>query len=62
MRRKLSQGLGLRPNWNVGILEYWNHGFWDNGMVGLENQNDYKCIDLLAIVAYVLARKQKMDV
>jgi hypothetical protein len=24
-------------NWNVGILEYWNHGFWDNGLVGLEN-------------------------
>jgi hypothetical protein len=27
-------------------MEYWNHGFWDNGMVGLENQNKYNCIDL----------------
>jgi hypothetical protein len=21
----------LRPNWNVGILELWNNGFWENG-------------------------------
>jgi hypothetical protein len=20
-------------NWNVGILEYWNYGFWDNAML-----------------------------
>ena len=43
-------------------LEFWNHGFWDNGMVGLENQNEYNCIDFLVIVAYFLGRKQKMDV
>ena len=49
-------------NWNVGILEYWNIGFWDNGMMGLENQNEYNCIDFLVIVAYFLWRKQKMDV
>ncbi len=28
-------------NGNVGILEYWNHGFWNNGKVDLENQNEY---------------------
>jgi hypothetical protein len=53
---------GLRPNWNVGILEYWNNGFWDNGMVGLENLNEYNFIGFLAIVTYFLERKQKMDV
>jgi hypothetical protein len=53
---------GLHPNWNVGILEYWNHGFWDNGMVGLENQNEYNGIDFLVIVAYFQGRKQKKDV
>jgi hypothetical protein len=25
--------LGLRPNWNAGILEKWNNGFWDNGIL-----------------------------
>jgi hypothetical protein len=34
----------------------------DNGMVGLENQNEYNCIDFLIIVAYFLGCKQKMDV
>jgi hypothetical protein len=24
---------GLRPKWNVGIMEHWNNGFWDNGLV-----------------------------
>jgi hypothetical protein len=42
-------------------MEHWNHGFWDNGMVGLDNQNEYNCIDFLVIVAYFLGRKQKMD-
>jgi len=56
----------------IGTLEFWNighavkllryHGFWDNGMVGLENQNKQNCIDFLVIVAYFLGRKQKMDV
>jgi hypothetical protein len=49
-------------NWNVGTLEYWNNGFWDNGIVGLKNQNEYNCIDFLVIVAYFLGQKQKMDV
>jgi hypothetical protein len=26
---------------SVWAREYWNHGFWDNGMVGLESQNEY---------------------
>jgi hypothetical protein len=43
-------------------MECWNHGFWDNGMLGLENQNEYNRIDFLVIVAYFLERKQKMDV
>ncbi len=34
----------------------------DNEMVGLENQNEYNCIDFLIIVAYFLGQKQKMDV
>ncbi len=46
-------------NWNIGILEYWNHGFWDNGMVGLENQNEYNCIDFLVIVAYYWGESRK---
>jgi hypothetical protein len=29
----------------------------DNGMVGLENQNEYNCIDFLAIVAYFFGAK-----
>jgi len=36
--------------------------FWNNGMMGLENQNENNCIDFLVIVAYFLGRKQKMDV
>jgi hypothetical protein len=27
-------------------MEQWNHGFWNIGMVGLENQNEHNCIDL----------------
>jgi len=27
-------------DWNVGILVYWNNGFWNNGMVGLKNQKN----------------------
>jgi hypothetical protein len=34
----------------------------DIGMVDLENQNEYNCIDFFVIVAYFLRRKQKMDV
>jgi hypothetical protein len=44
------------------MVESWNDGFWDNGMVGLENQNEYNWIDFLVIVAYFLGQKQKMDV
>jgi hypothetical protein len=58
---------GLAP---IGMLEFWNIGIMgsglrlgeDNGMVGLENQNEYNCIDSLVIVAYFLGRTQKMDV
>ena len=32
-----------------------------NGMVGLENQTEYSCIDFYVIVVYFLGRKQKMD-
>jgi hypothetical protein len=35
--------LGLHPNWNVGIMEYWNHAFWDDGMVGPENLSEIGC-------------------
>jgi len=38
-------------------MEYWNHGFWDNEMLGLENQNEYNCIDFLVTVAYFLGQK-----
>jgi hypothetical protein len=31
-------------------------------MVGLENQNESYCFDFLAIMAYIIVRKQKMDV
>jgi hypothetical protein len=55
---------------SVWAREYWNHGFWpparkglrlgeDNGLVRLENQNKYNCIDFLVIAAYFLGRKQK---
>jgi len=42
------------------MLEYWNYGFWDAGMVDLEKQNEHNCIDFLVIVAYFLGRKQKI--
>jgi hypothetical protein len=50
------------------MLELWNDGFWlpeslqlgaDNGMVGLENQSEYNCIDILVIVAYFLGKSRK---
>jgi hypothetical protein len=46
------------------MMEQWNDGFWTIGMVGLENQNEYNCIDFLLILAYFMGRKQKqkMDV
>jgi hypothetical protein len=25
---------GLRPNWNVGMMEYWKNGLWDTGLLG----------------------------
>jgi hypothetical protein len=34
----------------------------DIGMVDLENQIEYYCIDFLVIVAYFLGQKQKIDV
>jgi hypothetical protein len=33
-------------------MEYWN-----NGMVGIEDQNEYNDIDLLVIVVYFLGQK-----
>ena len=27
---------GLRPNWNVGILEGWSNGFWKNGRMVID--------------------------
>jgi len=53
-----------------GMMERWINGIMGSGlrlgenigMVGLENQNEYNCIDFLAIVAYFMERKQKMDV
>jgi len=41
------------------MMEQWNHGFWNIGMMGLENQNENNCIDFLLIVAYFLGQKQK---
>jgi hypothetical protein len=38
---KLLKGLNLvrfAHNWNVGMLECWNHGFWSNGMMGLKKK------------------------
>jgi len=26
--------LGLRPNWNDGMLEYWENGSWDIAILG----------------------------
>jgi hypothetical protein len=23
----------IASNWNVGILEFWNTGFWNNGVM-----------------------------
>ncbi len=66
---EINQVRGFAP---IGMLEFWNighevkllryHRFWDNGMVSLENQNEYNCINFLVIVAYFLGQKQKMDV
>ena len=49
-------------NWNNGMVDSWKDGFWDNGMVRLENQNEYNRIDSLVMVAYFLGQKQKVDV
>ena len=54
----------------IGMLELWNIGIMgsglllgeDNGVVGLENHQEYNRIDFLVIAAYFLGRKQKMDV
>ena len=33
--------MGLRPNWNDGMMEHWNNGFWGiDGMGYWENQVD----------------------
>jgi hypothetical protein len=48
--------------WNDGIMGSGLRLGEDIGMVGLENQNEYKCIDFLVIVACFMGRKQKMDV
>jgi hypothetical protein len=48
------------------MLEYWNIGIMgsglriveDSGMAGLLNQNEYDSINVLAIRAYLLGRKQ----
>jgi hypothetical protein len=34
------------------MMEYWN-----NGIVGIEDQNEYNDIDLLVIVVYFLGQK-----
>ena len=44
----------MREYWKIGIL-----GFWDNGMVGLENQTEYNCIDLLGMVANFFGKNRK---
>jgi hypothetical protein len=36
----------------IGMMEYWN-----NGMVGIEDQNEYNDIDFLVIVVYFLGQK-----
>jgi hypothetical protein len=54
----------------IGMMEQWNDGIMGSGLrlgenivrVGLENQNEYNCIDFLVRLAYFLGRKQKMDV
>jgi len=33
--------MGLHPNWNDGILKYWNHGSRDDGVTGLENHIEF---------------------
>ncbi len=45
------------PGRAIGMLEFWNHGFWDYGMVGLKNQNEYDCTDNIVTVAYFLGQK-----
>jgi hypothetical protein len=63
--------LGASPRlecWNSGILESWILASGsqslrglrlgeENGMVDLENQNEYNCIDFLVIVVYFLGQK-----
>jgi hypothetical protein len=46
--------------WKSGILESW---FWDNGIMGLANQNDYNCIGFLDSGVFSRAKaEKKMDV
>ena len=76
--KKISLGrLGKRdkfrasgPLGNLASLRNSNDGIMGSGlrlgenigMVGLENQNEYNCIDFLVIWAYFFGRKQKTDV
>ena len=43
----------------IGMMEQWNHGFWNIGVVDLEYQNEYNCIDFLVILAYFLGESRK---
>jgi len=40
------------------MMEYWNIGFWENGMVNSKNQDDYNSIDFLSTVAYFLRKSR----
>jgi len=43
------------------MLEQWNNGLRlgeNNGMVGLENQNEYNCIDFHVIVVCFFAEAE----
>jgi len=42
------------------LVRFAHH--WNDGMVGLENQNESHWIDFLVKVAYFLGQKQKMGV
>ena len=36
--------------------------FWNIGIMGIENQNEYNSINFLTIVAYFLWQKQKLEI
>jgi hypothetical protein len=40
--------------WNIGIMGYGLRLVEDKVMLGLDNQNEYNCIDFLVTVAYFL--------